>query len=430
MKITELLTSFTEDDLNTNSPFIAGLHKLRFEGGDFHETLLGYHQCTSPVPFYTFSSEEITKLATACEEMYDALYDAVGLLLNNDTDLIPKFFGNDFIKEFPEFVEYARHTYNKINPAIYGRFDLAFYPDGAIKFYEFNGDTPTMLFESSCVNHVMLDKIGKAGSQFNEWQEHFIYNIDKIVKPGQTLAVVAKMDITTDALTAEYIYNTAISCGVKAILMDFSDLEYEMMDKVFHYQGDIVHAVYILKPWEEMVEESPDIISEWRRWADKCFFFEPAWRWFTSNKGIWAYIYELLVSNRYDDHVIKYTNKHAHVLAYVLPTYLEMERPVNLKDFVAKPIIGRCSQSIRVYKDGVMMHNTEGWYSDVPCIAQQWYPPPNLPERDQFVTCVWMAPYDYDNDRAAMAASVVTVRECKGDVTNIISEAVYPCMVE
>lgn len=433
MHITTLATSFTEDDLFRNSPFVAGLHKLRYEKGNFHEVMLGYHESTEQVPFYTFSDEEICRLANACESVYDMLYDAVGLVLNNiPRDTIHHFFGEEFLSCYPDFIDYARYTYNAKQPAIYGRYDLTFSPNGDIKFYEFNGDTPTMLFESSCINHIMLEKVGLENKQFNDWQEHFIANVNHIVKPGGRLAVIAKMDITTDAMTAEYIYNTAITAGVDAVLMDFTDLEYDMLDKRFHYKGDIFDAVYILQPWEEMVESSPDIIGEWRHWADQCVFFEPAWRWFTSNKGIWAVVYSALIRGDTIPHpgFKEFQTKHAHNLQYLIPTYLPGTQPDELKDYVTKPKIGRCSQSIRVYKDGQQTLDTGGWYHDHENIIQQWHPAPRLPDRNQFVTCMWMAPYGYEYDKMTMAASVVTVRECVGDITNISQESIYPCMIE
>ncbi len=438
MKIRHINTSFTENDLKENSPFVYGLHKLRYEGGNFHEVMLGYHETTTSVPFYEFSVSEMNKVQIAAEQMYDALYDAVGLLFTETSEEIARFFGehnrpdeSNFITRNPDFLAYAKYTYFTDHSALYGRFDMSVSPTGEIRFYEFNGDTPTMLFESSCVQDVMLTKVGLQQEQHNWWQEYFQGNLVHMVDPGDVVAVVAKMDITTDAMTAEYIYNSIIQTGHQAILMDFSDLMYDDLDRKFHYDGTIVNKIYILKPWEEMVEESPDIIGQWGKWSKDIRFFEPAWRWFTSNKGIWAYLTDILLHDRHpmDQRFRAFKDTHAHVKEFLIPSYMEGDKPADMLDYIAKPVIGRCSSSMRIFKDGVQVHNTGGWYSGVDCIVQQWTPPPALPGRDQFVTCMWMAPYDYESDKMAMVGALLTIRECKGDITDIRNESVYPCIV-
>lgn len=444
MKVFPLSTSFTEADLIEYSPFVAGLHKLRFGKTQVFENMLGYQEHEVNIPFYTYSEQEMQSIASVCEQVYDALHDAVGVLFEHESfETINRYFGaksqatpDGFIQRYPSFLAYAKHSYKELHSAIYGRFDFAYDDRGGIKFYEFNGDTPTMLFESSVVQDVMLTKLGLGNEQYNFWFENFQKNIRTIVGHGELFAVIANMNVTTDAMTAEYIYNAATSAGVESILMDVQDLEYDVVEKRFHYKGNIVNTIYILKPWEEMVEEF-DHLGDWPEWEKSFRFLEPAWRWFTSNKGIWAYVDNLFhadlamvnLPERACAAYQAFRSKHESIIPYLLRCYLDDAKPVTLLDYVAKPMIGRCSQSIRVYHHDELLKDTGGYYRDFQSIVQELHYPPSSPGRNPAVTCMWMSPYDYAVDPMAMEASLLTIRECSEKVTDIATESIYPARV-
>jgi glutathionylspermidine synthase len=318
---------------------------------------------------------------------------------------------------------------------MYGRFDIRFDPeDSDIKFYEFNADTPIMLFESSCINHILATKAGYEGSQLNIWQENFREGMNWFLHGGQKrIAVVGKLEALCDCLTVEYIYNSLVDHGLTADLLDYKQLEYDMIDKRFHCDGVVYDAVYILKPWEEMVEESPDIIADYPHWIDQVMFFEPAWRWFMSNKGIWAYMWWLFTNKDVEGtaaskEIFNFRVTHEYAKRYLLPSYMAESKPADMKDYASKPIIGRLSNNIKIFRDGVETQATEGPYELFPRIVQK-YAPPCRSERSQFIVGMWMAPFTANNDMHEMEASLICIREYEGDVTHIDGESFIPHMV-
>jgi glutathionylspermidine synthase len=435
MKITHHDTSFTAEDMIANSPFSAGMHSQFYAEADIKQVNLDFFSGKEKVPFYEFTEEEARCLAYASEKVYGMMYSAITMLFKFHRQYIPTFFGEEFCKAYPQFLNYAFETFKKEQPAMYGRFDIRFDPeDSDIKFYEFNADTPIMLFESSCINHILATKAGYEGSQWNIWQENFREGMNWFLHGGQKrIAVVGKLEALCDCLTVEYIYNSLVDHGLTADLLDYKQLEYDMIDKRFHCDGVVYDAVYILKPWEEMVEESPDIIADYPYWIDQVMFFEPAWRWFMSNKGIWAYMWWLFTNKDVEGtpaskEIFNFRVTHEYAKRYLLPSYMAESKPADMKDYASKPIIGRLSNNIKIFRDGVETQATEGPYELFPRIVQK-YAPPCRSERSQFIVGMWMAPFTANNDLHEMEASLICIREYEGDVTHIDGESFIPHMV-
>ncbi len=432
MKISHHQTSFTAEDMVANSPFSAGMHAQFYTNADIQQVNLDFFSGKELVPFYEFTDREGRAITLASERMYNMMYDAVNLLFKFHRQYIPGFYGEEFCKAYPQFLNYAFETFKKEQPAMYGRFDIRFDPVSSdIKFYEFNADTPIMLFESSCINHILAEKAGLGNKQWNFWQENFREGMKLFLESGKKrMAVVGKLEALCDCLTAEYIYNSMVDVGLTADLLDYQQLEYDLIDKRFHCNGVVYDAVYILKPWEEMVEESPDIIADYPHWIDQCMFFEPAWRWFMSNKGIWAYMWWLFNNKDVEGtaasaEIFKFRVKHEAAKRYLLPTYMTESKPAEMLDYASKPIIGRLSNNIKIFRDGVEAQATEGPYELFPRIVQQ-YAPPCRSERSQFIVGSWMAPYTANQDPHEMEASLLCIREYEGDVTHIDGESFIP----
>lgn len=435
MKITHHDTSFTAEDMIANSPFSAGMHSQFYAEAEIKQVNLDFFSGKEKVPFYEFTEEEARCLAYASEKVYGMMYSAITMLFKFHRQYIPTFFGEEFCKAYPQFLNYAFETFKKEQPAMYGRFDIRFDPeDSDIKFYEFNADTPIMLFESSCINHILATKAGYEGSQWNMWQENFREGMNWFLHGGQKrIAVVGKLEALCDCLTVEYIYNSLVDHGLTADLLDYKQLEYDLIDKRFHCDGVVYDAVYILKPWEEMVEESPDIIADYPYWIDQVMFFEPAWRWFMSNKGIWAYMWWLFTNKDVEGtaaskEIFNFRVTHEYAKRYLLPSYMAESKPADMKDYASKPIIGRLSNNIKIFRDGVETQATEGPYELFPRIVQK-YAPPCRSERSQFIVGMWMAPFTANNDLHEMEASLLCIREYEGDVTHIDGESFIPHMV-
>src|SRR5690606_32789539 len=116
-----------------------------------------------------------------------------------------------------------------------------------------------------------------------------------------------------------------------------------------------IDAIFMLLPWEEMMLSGRSILSYWNSWYRSTQFFEPPWRWFMSHKGMLAFITHLLDS----DALFRAKHKHLpHLRTELSPDYFVK----NGLDYVAKPVVGRLSQNISIYRQGVPVESTEGQY--------------------------------------------------------------------
>lgn len=382
---------------------------------------------SNAMPYYCFSEEESKRIAHAAESVYGALVDSLDLLFNKYEHKIFEFFGADFLGQHQDFIDYARHVYNENHEAIYGRFDIAFdFNSGEVLgVYEFNGDTPVMLFESVVMQNIFAEQIGKGQDQCNYWPENLAASINRIIKPfgEKRIAFLGDMEAIEDALTAEYLRWAFDSYG-ECYLHDISELEYDFLlrDKPFHVKRQQFDYIYMLMPWEEMVENSPDIIADWRKWADSVRFFEPAWRWFVSNKGSMAWLWWLMNSGLESEFV----EQHRDAMAYLLPTF--MREPVDMPRYVRKPLMGRLSRNIAIMSNGEVEYETDGDYWDCPMIYQEYCETGALHERGKAIVGVWMAPYG--REALVMEASTLCVREYDDAVTDIGNERFIPHIVE
>ena len=378
------------------------------------------------MPYYVFKEKEVQGICKASEAVYGALVDSLELLFDKYADKIPEYYGAEFINEYPEFVEYAKHTYKNNHEAIYGRFDVAYdFENGKVLgFYENNGDTPVMLFESCYMQDWFAQQAGSPEQQSNVWLENLQRYIGKVTKykNNPKIGILSAMGAIEDSLTSEYLY-WALNEHADCYLYDFEDLYYDFTHKhqPFHV-GDVdFDFIFALQPWEEMVVASPDIIAEWREWGDNVQFLEPAWRWFISNKGSLAWIWWLMNHSGETEFI----EEHKEALNYLLPTYLTAN---GMKDYVTKPLIGRLSNNIQVFKDNEMVYSTEGFYEEMQVVYQAYCEPQSVEGRGRAIVGVWMAPYGVEDLK--MEASTICLREFDMHVNDIGSERFIPHIVE
>ncbi len=379
------------------------------------------------MPFYEFRESEVRQICEASEAVYGALVDSLELLFTKYEHLIGRFYGEAFIDKFPQFVDYAKFTYFENHEAIGGRFDIAYdFENECVRgVYEFNGDTPVMLFESVAVQDWMVNQIGRQNDQCNHWFENLIENINKIVPHYEHSRVgfFANMKAIEDALTTEQLRWT-FGGHSECHLHDLSELEYDFTygDKPFHVRGKQFDFLFMLLPWEEMIENSPEIIFEWQKWGQTVKFFEPAWRWFVSNKGSMAWLHWLMTSGEEPE----FTEQYGWALNFLLPTTLE---PLHeCETFVEKPMLGRLSSNIRIIHQGEVTYETGGYYGNTPMVYQAYCEPGRIPGRSSAIVGVWMAPFA--GEPLMMEASTVCIREFDDQVNDIGNERFIPHLVD
>lgn len=377
-------------------------------------------------PYYIFKEQEVKDICLASESVYGALVDSLELLFTKYSHKIPEFYGREFLEEHPDFVNYAKHTYDKNHEAIYGRFDIAFDFDKGkvLGFYEFNGDTPVMLFESVYMQDWFAKAAGKESDQSNYWAENLKRHAGKVLnyKCNPNLGIISSIQAIEDALTAEQL-NWVMKPHADCYLYDIEDLLYNFAnkEKPFHVGEIYFDFIWCLQPWEEMCENSPDIIKDWREWGDNVRFLEPAWRWFVANKGGLAWLWWLMTESGETEFI----QEHALALQFLLPTYMT---PMEMEDYVQKPLMGRLSNNIQIYKNKELFYSTDGFYDDAPVVYQQYCAPHGVEGRGKAIIGVWMAPWG--DDALTMEASSVCIREFDMHVTDIGNERFIPHLVE
>lgn len=430
MKVVHKRIDFNlETVLREELPFMGTFYRDKGElNHDVRDLLAFPVKNQAAMPFYTIKDSSTFELNKQFEAYYAMMMDALKIAFN-DEDLLYKFFDCTFLRKHGErFLPYAKATLQHHHPALYGRFDACFDPETEqlVGVYEFNGDTPVMLFES--VNLQARYSGELYTDQYNNWWE--IFN-NLFYDEYANVAVVCDTNYVEDMATCETIAQAfkAACPGSTISFLDLKELDYDHMNlkKPWIAKGSErpLDAVYILSPWEEMVETFPAMLSHWDRWINNVHLFEPAWRWFLAHKGMTALCYELMVHN--DSFRDKHGVKGSGAVHILIPTYLGASNELadtcvdgSWGHWVEKPVIGRLSNNIRTWNHGEIESDTGGYYSEENTVFQQYTPPRKVEGRNNFILGMWMC----GSHSASMCA-----REFDTEVLSIANERFIPHIV-
>lgn len=405
-------------------PLSESIFRYNSEWKDEFEFPEGYGKNS---PFYAFTEEECGVIVEDVENAYGLMYAAVEYIMNISSkhpDIVRKYFGTNLNQDF---LDYAYYTFKKGHEAIYGRYDLAFdWNSRLVKgVYELNGDTPTMLFESTCLQNLLVTEVVDESMQLNHWDENMHYTLKRCFEGDENVGIFVDTRSVTDTTTCEHIFNI-FDEHCNAYLYDSSQLMYdENRHNGWRFSVDDIDLdyIFILTPWEEMVESDPRIFREWRDWCGQTKFMEPAWRWFMSHKGLFAVITDIMEGRLGQYQLEEYREVYNQIF---LPTYQNLP---EVGKWVGKPANGRLSQNICIFEDGELLSSTEGWYGEEDFIYQEYCETPETERGCKALLCVWMAPYLSEEDHT-MEASVITIREFDHkDVNDISNERFVPHVV-
>jgi glutathionylspermidine synthase len=399
----------------------------------FKEDVTGYFEFAlnnqAAMPFYTLKLASCAKIETTFERAYAQLVDAVGRLFNEDHATLMHFMGCDFLRKHPYFIEYAKWSFRdtgSARQALYGRFDAAFNPvtEEVTGIYEFNGDTPTMLFESVNLQNRLCEAFtGDTEDQLNSFYPILQGMLEKVGKIPGSVAVLFEKDSFEDTVTAETLCQI-FGENNTAYMASFEDIDYDhaVRDQPFVIENDRPTVIFALSPWEEMVENFPQAYKEWANWASGVTFLEPAWRWFTSNKGIWAYITHL-----HESDPAGYGAEWADVPT--LPTYVSTENHfLGKRGFVEKPKVGRMSSNVKVFDQfGTCTHETDGPYPD-DSVVQGYHAPYQVEGRNNFIIGMFMVPdaVNVQRDMLGATAATLCIREFESPTLSWKNERFIP----
>lgn len=367
-------------------PYMSAFYRSGGELWDDVHDLLAFPVANQhAMPFYTIKDSTTYRLNQQFEDYYQMMDYALAIAFH-DKALLNKFFDCTFLRKWgKQFVPYAEATFHKKHPALYGRYDACFDPitEELLGVYEFNGDTPVMLFES--VNLQARLSQDDPEAQYNNWWDIFM---DRFAYDYKNVAVACSTYAVEDMATCETVAQAFKEArGDRHVsFLDLKELDFDHMNlrKPFIARGSDtpLDAVYILSPWEEMVENFPAMLSSWERWIDNVHIFEPAWRWFFAHKGMTALCTYLMETS------VSFKQKFGDVK--LIPTYID-GMALRGKKHVTKPVVGRLSNNIRIYDEqGMLLSATEGHYRLENVVSQLYMAPRKVEGRNNFILGMWM----------------------------------------
>jgi len=301
--------------------------------------------------YYKFNMNEIDELEKVTNDLFEMCLTAVQYVIDND--LFDKLSINR------ELVPLIIRSWEDEEPSVYGRFDLVYDGINPPKMLEFNGDTPTSLYEASVVQWYWLQEVFKDKDQFNSIHEKLISYWKGCQEYFNGEAIhFASIDTIEDFTTVEYLRDTADQAGLKTKSIGINEIGWDKETNEFVDKEDqTIVNIFKLYPWEWLIHEAfgPNLLSDSRRTK----WIEPAWKAILSNKGILAILWEL-----FPDH----TN--------LLPCYFD--EPKGMKDYVEKPIYSREGANVTIFKNGVKEIAVDGEYGEEGYVYQGLANVPNF----------------------------------------------------
>lgn len=296
--------------------------------------------------WYRFSEAEIDQLETVTNELQERCIEAAQYVI--DKDLFARL--QIPAHAIPLIVE----SWERDEPSLYGRFDLAYDGYGPPKLLEYNADTPTALLEASVIQWFWLKDRFPAADQFNSIHERLIEAWKGLGIAGE-LHFACVADAPEDFGNLEYLRDTAVQAGLSTRYLAIGDIGYdEVSGRYVDLEDTSIDNLFKLYPWEWLVNEYFG-----RKLATaRMRLVEPAWKMLLSNKGLLAVLWELFEGH---DNLLR--------------TGFE---PGPFRDnYVTKPLLSREGENVTVYCNGQVQVN-EGSYGGKGLVFQQLAPIPCL----------------------------------------------------
>lgn len=288
---------------------------------------------------YRFDSAEIDLLEIATIELQERCLDAVQQVI--DKDLF------DTLQIPAHAVPLIVDSWEKDEPSLYGRFDLAYDGRTPPKLLEYNADTPTALLEAAVIQWFWMQDCYPEADQFNSIHEQLIqaWNGMAITSPLYFACVGSAPE---DFGNLEYLRDTAIQAGLATSQLYMGDIGFdEAAGRFFDLADQPIEEMFKLYPWEWLVHEpfGRKLIP------GRIRLIEPAWKMLLSNKGLLAILWDM-----FEGH------------GNLLPASL---RPGLFRDnYVTKPLLSREGANVTVYSNGQVFAG-EGSYGGKGTVWQQ-----------------------------------------------------------
>lgn len=195
--------------------------------------------------------------------------------------------------------DFVAESWQRGEPELYGRFDMAYDGNGPAKMLEYNADTPTSLYESAAFQWQWLEDQQAAGvlgpdtDQFNRIHEALVERWGTICVPGEDVHFAADPDNPEDYATVEALAWAAREAGLGAQFTPLAGIGVTDEGQFADDQSRVIGTLFKLYPWEDMLRD--DFAPQLQ--PSGCRFIEPPWKAILSNKGLLPLLWSL-----YPDH--------------------------------------------------------------------------------------------------------------------------------
>lgn len=393
-------------------PYTVDFYNSRTQLHDDIKSLFEHHLGTRPdYHIYNIDTAASKDIVSVMSRYYQFMLVALQKLLA-DEDAVHHYFKLQDKKYVDLLLEMARHTFSQhgYSSALTGRFDIAVDSDtGKVTaVYEFNGDTPCMLFESVNIQSHIAHTHG-----FDEENSWFL-EVDPTRFRGKTVGLCCYVDSIEDIINTETLSQVVHEAGGTPVMVDINELHHDALNKSrpFFLTDNYISPdlIYTLVPWEEMIVNGYSHFKEWREWIGNQQFIEPPWRWFMSNKAFMAWMTHLLET---DQEFAEYRDL-PHVPTYVKPQFDD--------NYVIKPTIGRLSNNIVIVNNGVRTESPTTLYADSPVVYQKYVAPGKV-DNANYIMGVWISTARRFQDNMA---STLAIREFDHAILDCQNERFVP----
>lgn len=283
--------------------------------------------------YYVFSSREVDALEAAANTLHELCIEAAQVVIDRG------WWARLGIPE--RAVPVILESWERDDPSLYGRFDLAY--DGASppKLLEYNADTPTALIEAAVVQWYWLQERFPEADQFNSIHEALIEAWRHVA--AECVHFAAVRDLPEDTQTITYLMDTCRQAGFQTRWTAIDEIGWDKNAARFVDGEDAaIDALFKLYPWEWMWHEE---FAQFLPRA-KNLFLEPSWKLLLSNKGLLPVLWEL-----YPGH------------ENLLPAFETADASLR-GNYVKKPRLSREGANIALFEDGIAVEENGGDYGE------------------------------------------------------------------
>jgi len=354
--------------LDVNKPdeaafvYMMGGHRLASNTADQHKYLC-------------ISESAMREVKHATNELHAMFMDATHHVLQDDL-LLAKF-------NFPPAIwpRLRRSWNNRRNHMITGRMDFSL-SDRGLKLYEYNADSASCYMECGKVQGKWAEHFGcTEGRSPGEHLHESLVHAWKKSGVSNLLHIMQDNDLE-ESYHALYMQNAMQEAGIRCkVLKGFSGLAWDEHGAVVDQDGEQITQVWKTWAWETALDQlreqcdDDDVLGHQPstegvatpRLVDVLLrkdvrVFEPLWTLIASNKAILSVLWNL-----YPNH------------PYLLNTQFELTDDLRGKDYVSKPIVGRCGANIAIVdRHHSVIKETTGQFEAQDQVYQEFFSLPHI----------------------------------------------------